>query len=114
MRVRRSRSGPTSMDNYWFASKKELMPAPRSAKVVPMRHCDDYTDRPWRKSRLAARILLRKAAGHSSARDQRLARMLAEDQEVTDRLIQQGLYFLGIGTRKHELDRQLGLGDRNN
>ena len=77
-----------------------------------MRHRDDYTDRPWRKSRLAARILLRKAAGQVSERDRRLARILAEDQDVTNRLIQQGLYFLGIGYRKNELDRQLGLVDR--
>lgn len=71
-----------------------------------------YTDRPWRKSRLAARILLRKAAGRMSERDRRIARALSQDEEVTDRLIQQGLYYLGIGYRKHELDRKLGLVDR--
>lgn len=68
-----------------------------------------YTDRPWRKSRLAARILLRKAAGRMSERDHRIARRLGKDEEVTDRLIQQGLYYLGIGTHKNELDRKLGL-----
>ena len=77
-----------------------------------MRHRDDYTDRPWRKSRLAARILLRKAAGHLCERDRRLAKSLSADNEVNDRLIQQGLYFLGIGSRKNEFDRQLGLVDR--
>ena len=71
-----------------------------------------YTDRPWRKSRLAARILLRKAAGRMTQRDHRLARLLGQDEEVTDRLIQQGLYYLGVGTHKDELDRRLGLVDR--
>ena len=41
------------------------------------------------------------------AREQRLARELARDSEVTNRLIQQALYFLGIGPRKHEFDRKL-------
>ena len=68
-----------------------------------------YTDRAWRKSRLAARILLRKEAGRLTARDERLAKTLSQDAEVTNRLIQQGLYYLGIGTRKHEFDRHLGL-----
>jgi len=68
-----------------------------------------YTDRPWRKSRLAARLLLRKTAGRMSARDRRVALSLSQDEEVTDRLIQQGLYFLGVGHSKNELDRSLGL-----
>ena len=71
-----------------------------------------YTNRPWRKSRLAARLLLRKAAGRLTQRDRRIARWLSQDQEVTDRLIQQGLYYLGIGYQKHELDRRLGLVER--
>jgi hypothetical protein len=71
-----------------------------------------YTDRPWRKSRLAARILLRKEAGRMTPRDRRLAKILSQDAEVTNRLIQQGLYYLGIGTRKHEFDRRLRLVDR--
>ena len=71
-----------------------------------------YTARPWRKSRLAARLLLRKAAGRLSARDRRVAHLLSRDPEVTDRLIQQGLYYLGIGDHKHELDRRLGLVER--
>lgn len=68
-----------------------------------------YTDRPWRKSRLAARLLLRKAAGRMSERDRRIAHSLSGDEEVTDRLIQQGLYYLGVGHHKDELDRKLGL-----
>jgi hypothetical protein len=71
-----------------------------------------YTDRPWRKSRLAARILMRKAAGRMTARDRRWAHRLGQDPEVSDRLIQQGLYYLGIGQRKDELDRRLELVDR--
>ncbi len=76
-----------------------------------MRHRDDYTDRPWRKSRLAARILLRKAAGRMTERDRRLSKVLS-GKEVSNRLIQHGLSFLHIGNRKHELDRQLGLVER--
>jgi hypothetical protein len=68
-----------------------------------------YTDRPWRKARLAARLLLRKAEGRLSERDRRLARWLSQDGEVSDRLIQQALYYLGIGPHKNELDRKLGL-----
>jgi len=67
-----------------------------------------YTSRPWRKSRLAARLLLRKAAGRFTERDRRIARLLSHDEEVTDRLIQQGLYYL-VGQQKNELDRSLGL-----
>ena len=44
-------------------------------------------------------------------RDRRLASALSQDPEVANRLIQQGLYYLGIGTRKHEFDRNLGLVD---
>ena len=64
-------------------------------------------DRAWRKSRLAARLLLRREARPLRTREQRLARELARDPEVTNRLIQQALYFLGIGPRKHEFDRKL-------
>ena len=92
--------------------KKKLKESASSANIPAVRHRDDYTDRAWRKSRLAARILLRKAAGRMTARDRRLATILAVDGEVTNRLIQQGLYFLGVGNRKHVLDRSLGLVDR--
>jgi len=68
-----------------------------------------YTDRAWRKSRLAARILLRKEAGRMTMRDRRVAQVLSRDGEVTNRLIQQGLYYFHIGTRKHEFDQRLGL-----
>jgi hypothetical protein len=48
-------------------------------------------DPSWRKSRIAARILLRKEAGTLTPRDRRLAPILARDNGVTDRLIEQAL-----------------------
>ena len=42
-----------------------------------------------------------------SSRDRALAVQLSLDAEVTNRLIQQALYYLGIGTRKHAFDRNL-------
>lgn len=79
-----------------------------------MRSVGDDTDRPWRKSRLAARILLRKEDGRMNDRDRRIARVLAQDPEVTNRLIEQGLYSIcyrghRIGGRRHEFDQKLGL-----
>ena len=64
----------------------------------------------WRKSRLAARLLIRKEAGRFSPRDEVLANWLSQDPEVTNRLIQQALYFLGVGSRKHAFDRKLVAG----
>jgi hypothetical protein len=58
-------------------------------------------DRCWRKSRIAARILLREEAGRLTARDVRLARMLAADVGVTSRLIDQALY--GFSGRKYRV-----------
>ncbi len=72
-----------------------------------MNGADNKNDRAWRKSRLAARLLLRREARPLRTRDQQLARQLAHDPEVTNRLIQQALYFLGIGLRKHEFDHKL-------
>ncbi len=63
-------------------------------------------DRGWRKARIAARLPYRKVAGPLNNRDRRLARRLAQDPEVENRLIQQALYYLG-GSRKHEVDRKL-------
>ena len=67
----------------------------------------DKADTAWRKSRLAARLLICKAARPLRPREQALAIRLSQDAEVTNRLIQQALYFLGIGTRKHEFDQKL-------
>jgi hypothetical protein len=63
-------------------------------------------DRAWRKSRVAARLLYRKMKGPLGPRDRLLAGELSRDPEVTDRLIQQALFYLG-GPRKHELDKRL-------
>ena len=67
-------------------------------------------DRAWRKSRMAARLLMRKEARPLRPRDQALARQLSRDPEVSNRLIQQALYYLGIGHRKHEFDQKLVAG----
>jgi len=56
----------------------------------------------WRKSRIAARILLREEAGTLSARDVILGRKLAVDPGVTPRLIQQAIY--GFRGRKYQLE----------
>jgi hypothetical protein len=75
-----------------------------------MRFVNRFGEKPnrsWRKSRLAARLLMRKEARPLGARDRALARRLSQDPEVTNRLIQQALYYLGIGTRKNAFDRKL-------
>jgi len=64
-------------------------------------------DSAWRKSRLAARLLLRKETGPLYGRKLAASRRLSVDPEVSNRLIQQGLYFLGIGERKEAFDRKL-------
>ena len=64
-------------------------------------------DDAWRKSRLAARLLIRKESRPLRPREQTLARRLSQDAEVTNRLIQQALYYLGVGPRKHAFDKKL-------
>jgi hypothetical protein len=64
-------------------------------------------NRSWRKSRLAARVLIRQEAGRMTKRDHLLAEKLGADMEVTNRLIQQALYYLGVGPRKHAFDQKL-------
>lgn len=75
-------------------------------KNPDMHSCSEKPDRAWRKSRLAARLLYRKMKRPLRPRDAALARQLSLDPEVSDRLIQQALYYLG-GSRKHELDERL-------
>jgi hypothetical protein len=72
-----------------------------------VKSAEPKVDQAWRKSRLAARLLIRKEAGALRPRDLKLARRLSRDSEVTNRLIQQALYFLGIGPRKHDFDQKL-------
>ena len=67
----------------------------------------DRADIAWRKSRLAARLLLCRESRPLRPREQALARRLGEDAEVSNRLIQQALYYLGLGPRKHEFDQKL-------
>jgi hypothetical protein len=55
----------------------------------------------WRKARIAARLLLKKEAGlRWNERDRRLARRLAEDPGVTNRLLDQAVHSL-TARRKH-------------
>ena len=80
-------------------------PGPASFRSV--KQADSRVDGAWRKSRLAARLLIRKEAGALRPREQVLARRLSLDPEVSNRLIQQALYFLGVGPRKHAFDKKL-------
>lgn len=77
-----------------------------------MKQLSERIDGPWRKSRLAARLLLRKESRPLRPRELAAARQLSSDPEVTNRLIEQALYYLGIGHHKDALDRKLV--DRNN
>ena len=61
-------------------------------------------DTSWRKSRIAARILLREDAGRLTARDVALGHKLAMDKGVTPRLIDQAIS--GIRGKKHRLERE--------
>ena len=58
----------------------------------------------WRKSRIAARILLREEAGKLTKRDVALGKKLAADKGVTPRLIDQAIH--GIRGRKFRLERE--------
>ncbi len=72
-----------------------------------MKTAADRADGAWRKSRVAARLLIRRESRPLRPREQALARRLSQDSEVTNRLIQQALYFLGFAARKHALDQKL-------
>ena len=72
-----------------------------------MQQLEAKADLAWRKSRLAARLLIRKEGGRMLPRDRALSRRLSQDPDVSNRLIQQALYFLGIGPRKNAFDRKL-------
>ena len=74
---------------------------------LPMNLKAGKADTAWRKSRLAARLLLRREARPLRPRELALARRLQQDAEVTNRLIQQALYFLGFASRKHAFDQKL-------
>ncbi|MSU64364.1 MAG: hypothetical protein EXS31_18575 [Pedosphaera sp.] len=52
------------------------------------------TDPCWQKSRIAARLLLKREKCHWTPRDRALAEKLAQDPGVTNRLIDQAVSFL--------------------
>jgi hypothetical protein len=72
-----------------------------------MKQVEERADGAWRKSRIAARLLIRKESRPLRPREQALARRFGEDSEVSNRLIQQALYFLGFASHKHALDQKL-------
>lgn len=74
---------------------------------MAMKQVPDRVDDPWRKSRLAARLLLRKESRPLRSRELAAARKLSHDPQVTNRLIEQALYYLGIGARKDAFDKKL-------
>ena len=57
----------------------------------------------WRKSRIAARLLLKKQTRPWNARDRAVAARLAQDPGVTNRLIDQAITFLTARTNGHRL-----------
>ena len=61
-------------------------------QVIMSKKGEPRHDTCWRKSRIAARILRREAAGKLTPRDVALGRKLAADNGVTPRLIDQALY----------------------
>jgi hypothetical protein len=65
-------------------------------------------DPSWHKARVAARIWLKAQQGKPlSARDKRLARLLAEDKGVTNRLIEQAtVYWKSAYTLDENLNRK--------
>ena len=71
--------------------------------IMPSKGQPRY-DTCWRKSRIAARILLREEAGKLTPRDVALGRHLALDKGVTPRLIDQAIH--GIRGKKNRLERE--------
>jgi len=60
----------------------------------------------WHRSRVAARIILKARSGRAlNARDKRLARAFSEDRFVSNRLVQQGLYYLSPELRTEMYER---------
>jgi len=57
----------------------------------------------WRKSRIAARLLLKRQRQQWNDRDRRLATLLAQDPGVTNRLIDQAVSFLTARHHGHRL-----------
>lgn len=61
----------------------------------PTRQRERLMDPWWRKARIAARLIQKKEAGQPwTARDQRLAKLLANDPGVTNRLLDQAWWSI--------------------
>lgn len=90
-----------------WGTSRVLQTETNLAIVPPVKQVRDRIDGPWRKSRLAARLLLRKESRPLRPRELAAARRLSKDSEVNNRLIQQALYYLGIGPRKDAFDKKL-------
>jgi len=64
-------------------------------ETKPTQQRERLMDPWWRKARIAARLIQKKEAGQPwTARDRRLAQMLAEDPGVTNRLLDQAWWSL--------------------
>lgn len=85
------------MERHCGLPKREL----RSAVVIPAEA--KKIAKCWRKSRIAARILLREERGQLTPRDIRVGRVLGHDRGVTPRLIKQALH--GFELRDTRLGR---------
>ena len=79
----------------------------RFRHIFAMKQVAPRADGAWRKSRIAAGLLMRKEARPLRPRERALAHRLSRDAEVSNRLIQQALYFLGCGPQKHALYQKL-------
>ena len=64
-------------------------------ETKPTRQRERLMDPWWRKARIAARLIQKKEAGQPwTARDQRLAKLLANDPGVTNRLLDQAWWSI--------------------
>jgi hypothetical protein len=102
----RRRNGAKILEFFgWNFPRLWVDPSPRLwYQIVVHKNGEPRYDTCWRKSRIAARILLREDAGKLTARDVVLGRKLATDRGVTPRLIDQAIS--GIRGKKHRLERE--------
>jgi hypothetical protein len=89
------------MDEQLVKAPTLTVPAVATIRMVVRIMAQERLDRCWRKSRIAARILMRDQEGRLTARDVRIGRLLAQDPGVTNRLIDQAIY--GFSGRKYRL-----------
>ena len=79
-------------------------PPPLRYPLTMPKQPEPRLDTCWRKSRIAARILLREEQGRLTRRDVALGHRLAADYEVIPRLIDQAIH--GIRGKKLRLERE--------